>query len=759
MINTKAPFKASILATAILLTACGGDSSNSNNSSDNNHIGFSSQAEGNFTISAQGGNSASQMGGDGGVVSIKQTNSPAALNVLTAGTPDTSYQLPAVSVQLGNVPVTISEDTEVEVLNRISNSTETGTLYLVEGKNRLYQYDGDSELGARNTEVTGLVVNADTTLTLEANSGFNVAILFANDLVNNGTIATYVSSSQWSARSSRSSINLVPAAYSGSGSIETQGAHPGQSGGDIRISAQHISNSGDLLAQGEMGESSGDTEGGQGGSINLFSNTILENKGKLITSGGDSEKDIAGSAGSVTLRAEEVYNSGDITAEAGEGDNNIEPSANQAISLYAQEVLINTGDLSVNGSDSIEDSYATDAGSIYLSLESDYATRSTNRRLINSANLNANGGSTLTTNTVQTAGQGGYIEISAIGGKANGETDISESLVIISGNLSANGGDSSQGFEKDGEIITQGSNAGDAGNIVIEHISHLSHALPTYLSGYTTIQADGGEGLQAGDAGSVYISNDKAADEQTSLAGPITVEADISVDAGVSISSLSEDIPSAGIGGYVDISVISNQAYLQPSALTVAVTGDISANAGDVENGPRGSTQAIILSAPHAVSVNANISSNGSSDTEEEDTDELYNRGSDGGFIGFYSYEGSINFNGALSANGGSGLTEAGHAGGFSSVSSTTNLIAGSISLNGGNAEVKEEAEQDEDNLTRGGDAGVAYIHSDDYSAILTASVLAQAGSGEEPGREGGASVNADCQLGSCNDQHENLIY
>ncbi len=750
MINSKAPFQASILATAILLTACGGDSSSSNSSSASS-LGFSSQAANNAVISAVGGDSASQQGGHGGSITIGQTNSPAALNILTAGIPDTSYQLPTTSAQLGSVPVTIAEDTDVEILSDVRSSTDAGTLYMSAEKNRLYQHDGVSDFEARNCEVTGLVINAGATLIIEGNSGDNVVLFFANDLVNNGTIETLVASRASSANEQRASISLHPAAYSGTGSIKTEGVYPSQSAGSITISAMSITNSGDFFVNGEDGEENGEN-GGQGGDINLTASTFIENKGKLNTSGGFSEVDTAGSAGSVTVTAAEIYNSGKILAESGEGENPTKPDASQSIRLSAHEVLINSGDLSVNGSDSIEDGYATDAGSIFLSLAGDVATRSQNRRLINSANLTANGGNTVTTNHNQMAGQGGHIEISATEGENDGATASTESLVIIAGNLLANGGNSDQEFVDNNTETLTGSDAGDAGNIVIEHNSNLSHKLPTYLSGYASIQVDGGEGLQAGDAGSVDITNRKTSDETTSLAGPITVESNISADAGLSISSDSDNTPSAGDGGEIDIQVVQDQAYLQAGELTISLTGNATANASDVENGHMGAAKSIKLNAPHGIIASADLSANGSSVTEAEDHNELFDKGSDGGLISLSSYEGNISYSGNVTANGGHGLLEGGDAGGFSSISSASNSVAGTITLNGGNATSESETD------THGGDAGVAYIYSDDYSASLTASITTLAGNGVDAGREGGAIVNADCQVGTCNDKDEDLV-
>jgi len=757
MINTKAPFQASILATAILLTACGGDSKNNDNS--NAQVGFSSQAEGSAMISAIGGNSASREGGDGGNIEIMQSNSPAALNILNAGTADVSYQLPETSVNLGSLAVTITEDTEVETLDRLSSNTDAGLIYMSEDTNRLYQYDGDSEFEARNNEITGLVIEAGATLTLEAEAGFNIELLFANDLVNNGTIATYISNSEWNARDKRTSISLNPAAYSGSGDIITSGEHVGQDAGEISISAYSLSNSGKLSAIGADGEDNGnvDVNGGQGGSISLFTNTFLENTGSINTSGGEALNGLAGLAGSVSLYADEVYNSGSISAFASEGENNSDQTSTQKIEIIAEEVLINTANLNVNGATALEDGYATDAGNINLYLISGGATKTEQRRLINTGNLSANGGNTASTETYQEAGQGGDIDIYAVG---NDDSNLaSESLVIISGNLSVNGGDSSQGYEVEGdseqtETITQGSDAGDAGNIYITHQSHTAHALPTYLAGYQALNVDGGNGLQAGNAGDVSINNFAGDLIENPLAGPITVETDISANAGISIPSASDNTPRGGNGGKVELTITHAQSYLQPGVLKIQLAGDISANAGDVDNGTPGTTSEIVFLAAHGVEVNGNISINGGSDTEQVDEDDVYNQGTGAGFVGFFSQEGNVNYSGAISANGGDGIERAGNAGSFYSLASMANNIAGSISLNGGNATADENSTFD----TQGGDAGVALVQSDDYIASFTATLSVIPGTGDEPGREGGVLVNADCQQGTCNDRDENLF-
>lgn len=754
MIITKAPFQASILATAILLTACGGDSKSSNNEVIS-QVGFSSQTEGNATISAIGGNSASREGGNGGDIEITQSNSPAALNIQTAGIADTSYQLPETNVNLGSLAVTITEDTEVETVDRITSNTPSGTIYMAEGKNRLYQYDGESDFEARNNEITGLVIEAGITLTLEAESDYNIELLFANDLVNNGTISTYVSNTEWNARNKRTSISLYPAAYSGSGDIITDGEHAGQGAGDISISAYTLNNSGKLSAIGADGEDGSDVNGGQGGSISLFTSTFLENTGNINTSGGEALNGLAGLAGSVSLRADEVYNSGLITAIANEGENNSDQDSTQKIEIIAEEVLINIANLSVNGADALEDGYATDAGNIHLYLISGSATKSNNRRLINTGNLTANGGNTATTETSQEAGQGGDIIIYATG---NDDSNVaSESLVIISGNLSANGGDSSQNYVEDeqDQSITQGSDAGDAGNIYITHQSHSAHALPTYLAGYKNLIVDGGNGLQAGNAGDVSINNYTGSLIEKPLAGPMVVETDISANAGTSIPSASESAARGGNGGGVELIITHAQPFLQPGALKIQLAGNISANAGDVNNGIPGSTSKVLVKAAHGVTISGDISINGGSDTEQEDEDDLYNQGKDAGSVGFSSLEGNVNYSGTISANGGDGIERAGNAGSFYSLASMANAVAGSISLNGGNATPDEITTFD----TVGGDAGVALVQSDDFIATFTASLSAVPGTGDEPGREGGVRVNADCQQGTCNDKDENLVY
>ena len=80
------PFKTSILAIAVTLTACGGGSS----SGGSTPSGLASNNAGTAVMSAKGGNG-QHNSGDGGDVTIYKSYSDAPLNITVNGIPDASY--------------------------------------------------------------------------------------------------------------------------------------------------------------------------------------------------------------------------------------------------------------------------------------------------------------------------------------------------------------------------------------------------------------------------------------------------------------------------------------------------------------------------------------------------------------------------------------------------------------------------------------------------------------------------------------------
>ncbi len=757
MQKNRLPFQVSLLASAILLSACGSDSKSKHTPVTPLPSGFIDISVGTSTISAIGGASAGQEGGEGGEVSIYKAYSEAPLNILTSGTPDTAYELPETTVQLGAVAVIIDEDTTIQTLTELPADAVTGLLYFVENEYRLFRYDGSGKFATNETQVTGLQITVGATLTLETNNSSGAQIYFANDIQNDGKLVTSIAEDAESANHTRNYIRLYPAAYSGSGEIVTSGAYPGQDGGDIRITAFTISNSGTFNAQGADDLSPEGGEGGEGGSIRLYGQVFVENNGDLNNSGGDSINDTAGRSEYVRLSSDSVFNSGNITAEAGTGKNTNQTDQYHSISLYADNVLINSGNLSVDGSDANADGYGGQAGSIYLSIEDDGSSQSEGRRLINTGDLAANGGNTISSLSQHRAGNGGDIQVNAYDGMSGATTHTTESSVMISGNMSSNGGNSTQAYsaavlegESEVEAAKSGSNAGDAGQIRISHQSNISHNLPTYVLGYQEFNTSGGEGVIAGRGGNVNIytmAGGEGGEGVPQPAAPLTVETQITSNGGHAIESDSPTTKRAGNGGHVGIYIDSGFAYLQPEVLNLNVSGNLSSNAGNTIDGQAAYAGGIYLNAPNNINITADLSAIGSSDIATSDDDNSYNEGGEGGWVEFYSQQGNISYQGSIIVDGGDGIRGGGDAGSVYSGAQGSNVIAGSVSLAGGNATIDSNDEL----VTEGGHAGTVIVRSGDQLAELTATVTATGGNGDEAGIAGGAFVNSDCQQGTCN--------
>lgn len=137
MYFSNAPFKVSLLAAAIALTGCGGDSSSSSDGTDEPKDGgeVGTPVSG-FTISAKGGSSELGDGGEGGFVSITKYNSASALVVQKDGEITTAYSLPAQEVDLGSNPVTLTESETVHLVHNEDEDSRTlpaaGTLYMLD---------------------------------------------------------------------------------------------------------------------------------------------------------------------------------------------------------------------------------------------------------------------------------------------------------------------------------------------------------------------------------------------------------------------------------------------------------------------------------------------------------------------------------------------------------------------------------------------------------------------------------------------------
>ena len=787
------PFQASILATAIALTACGGDSDNGGSS----NPGLTGGAADAFTISASGGASASSEGGSGGYVNVRKRNSETSLIINRAGAAAAVFVAPQTTVQLGSVAATISENTTVENITELPSGAVAGLLYTVPGNNRLYKYDGSEEIATRAQEVTGLEVAAGATLTLETNSGSTVRLYFVNDINNNGAIETAIAATEADSNASRANLALYPSAYHGSCAINTSGVYTGSEGdvsnaqdaGDIEISAATIENSGTFTANGAdyAGENNGDA--GDAGRIELTAGVFISNTGDISATSGSTPEGEFGYVEDITIQAPRINNAGTINANQGSGTENSD-SDQAEIQLNATTELINSGDISATGGniiikDEVDNSgeSAGYGGSIFLTVTAGAEgyggygglVEQEIRQLINSGDLTVKGGDNAA--VYGDGGYGGQIFIGASDSDNDGnpygssnfsacnqsdcydfESGGSETIVSISGNLIADGGASTAAYDADDS--TQGGEGGYGGNISVRHYGVPGSLFPTRLSGYGAIKVDGGNGVGSGAGGDVNIYTDTGEDESTLPTSAIEVTTNVTANAGTSAAPADgqrEDTnqeSTGAIAGSLDIYIDADRPYLQQGLLNATFIGDFSANNSDSINADTtyrgdGDDHYLFISAPDNVTVVGNLSLNGGSDTEDAavEDDNSNNVGSSGGYASLISQYGSISFKGDVSANGGNGVIRGGDAGSMGATAKLANNIAGTMSFNGGNA----FASEDDNDETVGGDGGGLMALSGSFVAKSAAVVSATGGTGDTAGYEGGVFVNADCVQGICN--------
>lgn len=727
---TNLPFKASLLATTIALTACGGSSSS-------NPEGLSSKKEGTAVMSAKGGNAAYQAG-DGGYINIEKRYSSAPLNITVRGLPDTKYKPLKVEAQLGTNPAVISASTTISA---DTGSLSSGDLYLYD--NRIYSYDGEEDggspvLGSDHTEITGISIASDAVLTLDPNGDSTVYLYLDNDIQNDGEITVI----EDAAATDVTNIRLYLNNYIGSGNIDLSGKVVGQNGGDLRITGNLIKNSGTIDTSGADGDDTEDA--GRSGYIRLYSSTLSENTGSLLAKGGSSTGNQADSGSSVRIQSSrDSVNTGTIDTSAGSGVNGFSSYSAGNVDISAPNLVLNTGDITADGSDAILNAGGTNGGEggeggyieLYLGAE---GAAYEMPRLINTGNLQTNGGDSIFDG--YRAGNGGQVYIEIEESYAGDQVRSNPAVLAVSGNLTADGGHAISNED------TDESYAGRGGSIRIEHDSQEASELATYVVGYTSLDTSGGDGLLAGDAGGIELETESNSDEDDAVsfasAPPLKVTTNLIANGGTVVASdVLTDTAEGGEGGYIDLYITTEHSSLQKK-LTLNLEADVSANASNITNGFNEHGGFLYIEGPQAVTVQGNINLNGGSDSGTEN----YNQGGEGGFTYIASEFENVTYKGDVSATGGNGENEGGNGGYFMVNSSTASKIKGTINLNGGNAS-PTEVEADE---TVGGNGGSLQVVSNDFKTKLSASYTIEPGTGSTPGIGGGVFVDYTCEAGTC---------
>jgi len=656
---------------------------------------------------------------------------------------DSSYY--RSSTQPNNLLQAIGDDTTAD-------NAPSGLAYFRSGDSNIYLAGGDGAEG-QDLLATGLSIAAGATLSITDNSGCNANMQVSGDIVNNGTIKPVN-------QDCTLDIEANSGSYSGSGTITTAGTSSDIDGGRIDLYANvGILNDGVFTSS---GYTSSDGDGGDGSEIYLRANGYIVNNGELLAEGGDGLND-GGNASTIDTAQIPTYseNNGTISVDGGDstgtgvdqgsggnagtidflgdvatfvksGSVNTANGGNGTFggnggnidfeTNYDDGPLIIAADITANGGEG-STSYGGSGGSIQI--------MSDGGELLSSSNLSAKGGDSLSTDN--NGGSGGYIEFN----NYYDDNDIGAGDITVSGNLDVSGGNANatgDGYGGSGGDVQFYNNADNDNSVTDQTIS---------LLGYSSIETNGGDGAEGGDAynsccsGNVYIYASSNQDNNNYYhAGSIVNDVPVSAKGGDTVTT-GTSYGTGGDGGevYIDTDTFTGTG----SEVTVTNTASIDVSGGMGYDGTNqgvggGWGGNVYLYALHDLSNSGSINANAG----EGGTD-----GAGGGYIYMESYELKASNTASLSANGSDSTADGGQ-GGDVEIYGVEISNTGALSVNGGDAS--------DATSSFGGDGGYIGLFTDSQVFGLTnsGSFSFSAGTGETDGTEGCAQTNFVDQ-GECN--------
>lgn len=689
-----------------------------------------------FNINMAGGNG--PYGGSGGELDIYKYRI-GHLKILKSQTADASFTPITSNGYMGTVPLIITEDTTIEALSIEDPRPAVGTPYIISSNPTIYLSTGSGFIGDEepNGETpTGITINAGTTLTLSDNGSGDAFVALTNDLLNNGTLTT----TNIPESTSRTNIELYVSSYIGSGTIDNAGQDAGQSGGSINIYADYsILNHGGINSSGANDDDV--TTAGSGGSIYLQAHSRIENTAAINSSGGTStnESHTGGNAAQLSLEAsDDVLNSGDLFAQGGDGITAGGNANDVNVYSWSDGNIKNSGNIYSTGGNATTGSAGSGS---YIGFYVE------NADLINNGNLYASGGST--TAEEGNGGSGGYIDF------YDDDDDGITGDFYISGNIDVSGGNTA----------TDGlGNGGSAGNIYIEienEDASIAGSRKIILSGYTSINANGGDGVMgAGDGGNLNVNMEIDHDDAEYV--PVAVfnsdvvnESNFNSQGGNIIENAEVESASAGRGGYFELEIDFDTEDFPVEVLddsyTVTNTGDINLSGGTGSKGNSGQYDnqggSFSIDSYMNASNSGIIISNGGDDSSTGG----FTAGGRAGRVSIDSFLATASNTAAISINGGNAEYIGGDSRYVSLYGDSTNN-SGDISAVGGNADATLE-------VSYGGDGGNITLSSPHADDTQTGSIVQTGGTGETVGTDGNLAVNGLCTGPNCNDESEEYFY
>lgn len=684
------------------------------------------------TINTRGGDGGSDTGagGWGGDVTVEKLGGTGPVEVLSSGTVDASFTPTAAAPNLGTDPVNITADKTIP-LDPVFPGGDPGAgepYMLSAAPGSLYISDGDGNPApgdADDVTATGLSVAGGTTLTLPLNSGGTIAfIIFSDDVENNGTITTAdVDPTQ------RGSLELYFFSYYGGSAIDTSGAVPGQSGGDILLATppglpnQGIYNRGAINTAGA--DDAGGT-GGNGGDVTLAGYDPLENSGAITTAGGTGGAGDGGAGGIVFMvsAVAYLYNSGAINSIGGDGTGSGGQGGDVTIGGVSGE-LRNSGAVSTTGGNG-----AGGPGG----AGGDIALVGLSAGLLNNAALNSAGGDT--SEATSGGGDGGDISVASLPVSI---TAGPAGNLLLAGNIDSSGGNA---------LATGSGNGGWGGDVLVGVDASGSFSSIPGLPAPTTqrlalrshgnIDTSGGSGNQGGDGGFVEVVDDgERWDTGTSfvddVGGDVTNQAAITTRGGSVAAGASTTPATGGLGGDVNLYGDQDTTVTNPAAERVTNSGRIDTSGGDslaLDAVPFDNAGVIDLYTTNDITNTGALTANGGSDAVNDDN-LATGFGHDGApWVELYTILATATNSGTINANGGDGEAMGGWGSFFGVYLGEVQVVnSANISARGGNADTGLAG-------SVGGDGGIISFEDVD-TPDNTGTLDVSGGAGETPGADG----------------------
>jgi len=258
---------------------------------------------------AGGGTGTNGMGGTGGSF---YAESYGTIKVLKAGTVDASFTVPPMISDFGANHYIVSDPDPITPLIepttvQLDEDLVNGGLYTTTGETVLYRGNGDDD-ETNDPVITGLTVNAGSTLVLVDQGDGYGALQLENDLVVHGTITSDLSAGA-GLYIEANRINVES-----TGKISASATTSDASGGEIYLGygqdlTRTIVNRGTIEAKGDGS--------GSGGYVYFEPSDLVVNYGTIDVSGGDA----GGSGGELDARVDygDFYSSGTVRMNGGSG--------------------------------------------------------------------------------------------------------------------------------------------------------------------------------------------------------------------------------------------------------------------------------------------------------------------------------------------------------------------------------------------------------------------------------------------------------